>query len=73
MGRLVDVLHPLVLAAARQRFPGRPADDVAVEAFVRVWADAGAYDARRSGPLAWILDRVNDLAVPAPALAGDPA
>jgi DNA-directed RNA polymerase specialized sigma24 family protein len=72
MGRLVDLLQPLVLAAAGHGFPHRPADEVAVEAFVRVWREASTYDRRNIGPVAWVLRQVSELAEPAlPSLAGD--
>jgi DNA-directed RNA polymerase specialized sigma24 family protein len=61
MGRLVDLLQPLVLSAAGQRFPDRPNDDVAVEAFVRVWQRAATYDSLRSRPVAWVLQQVSEL------------
>ena len=63
LGRLVDLLQPLVLAAARKRFPDRGPDEVAVEVFVRIWRLAPTYDRRREGPVTWILRQVADLAV----------
>ena len=71
LGRLVDVLQPLVLAAARRRFPDRAPDDVAVEVFVRVWQLAPTYDRRQAGPVTWILRQVSDLALA--GVENDPA
>ena len=74
LGRLVDVLQPLVLAASAREFPDRAADDVAVEVFVRVWQLAPTYDRREVGPVTWILRQVSDVAVPvASVLAREPA
>ena len=82
LGRLVELLQPLVLAAARRRFPDRAPDDVAVEVFVRVWQLAPTYDRRREGPVTWILRQVADLALadvendpahlPTEAILGEP-
>jgi len=63
LGRLVDLLQPLVLAAVRRRFPDRDTDEVAVEVFVRIWRLAPAYDRRRDGPVTWVLRQVADLAL----------
>ena len=68
LGRLVDLLQPLVLAAAARRFPDRRADDVAVEVFVRVWQLAPGYDRREVGPVTWIMRQVADLPEPAAAV-----
>ena len=65
LGRLVDLLQPLVLAAARRRFPEPPADEVAVEPFVQVWRPAPTYDRRREGAITWVLRQVADLHQPA--------
>jgi DNA-directed RNA polymerase specialized sigma24 family protein len=62
LGRLVDLLQPLVLAAAGHRYPDRAADDVAVEAFVRVWHRASTYDRRSVGPVTWVLRQVAEVA-----------
>ena len=74
LGRLVDLLQPLVLAAAQHRFPHRPADDVAVEVFVRVWQLAPSFDGGQIGPVTWILSQLAE--VPEPrfrAVAGERA
>ena len=65
LGRLVDLLQPLVLAAAGRQFPDRRADDVAVEVFVRVWQLAPTYDRRQVGPVTWIMRQVTELREPA--------
>lgn len=69
LGRLVDLLQPLVLAAARRRFPDRAPDEVAVEVFLRVWQLAPTYDRRREGPVTWILRQVAEVHEPTVALA----
>jgi hypothetical protein len=74
LGRIVDLLQPLVLATAGQRFPDRRADDVAVEAFVRVWHQARTYDGGSVGPVRWVLQQVCEPAqAGVPSLSGDRA
>jgi DNA-directed RNA polymerase specialized sigma24 family protein len=66
LGRLVDLLQPVVLAASGQRFPHLAAEDVAVEVFVRVWQLAPTFDRRRQ--VAELPERTAE-----PSLAGDAA
>jgi len=68
LGRLVNLLQPLVLAAAGRRFPDRPADDIAAEVFVRIWELAPTYDRRQVGPVTWIMRQIAESPEPAASL-----
>lgn len=65
LGRLVELLQPLVLAIVSREYPDRRADDVAVEVFVRVWQLAPSYDRRQVGPVTWIMRQIAELPEPA--------
>ncbi|MCW2757557.1 MAG: hypothetical protein JWO46_1303 [Nocardioidaceae bacterium] len=57
LGRLFDVLHPLVQAMVEDGTRSARPDDVVVEVFGRLWRQAPTYDPKTRTAVGWVIEQ----------------
>jgi DNA-directed RNA polymerase specialized sigma24 family protein len=66
LGRLFDLFYSLVTAVLRHHGGARPSEEQVVEAFVRLWRQAPAFEPGAQPPVAWVVEQVSATAEPHP-------